>query len=79
MVQEKKKTLDDAYGRSMGKLRAEAAKIIAEVAKERGYSAVFTQDAVIMAAEDLDMTDEVIARLNKNVKKIPVEWTGKKK
>lgn len=79
MVQEKKKTLDDAYGRSMGKLRGEAAKVIAEVAKERGYSAVFTQDAVIMASENLDMTEEVIARLNKNVKKIPVEWAGKKK
>lgn len=79
MVQEKKKTLDEAYARSMGKLRGEAAKIIAEVAKERGYSAVFTQDAVIMASENLDMTEEVIARLNKNVKKIPVEWTAKKK
>ena len=74
MVQEKKKTLDEAYASSMGKLRSEAAKVIGEVAKERGYSAVFTQDAVVMAATELDITDEVISRINKNVKKIPVEW-----
>lgn len=78
-VQERKKTLDAAYGSSMHKLRGEAAKIISEIAKERGYSAVFTQEAVIMASESLDMTEEVIVRLNKSVKKIPVEWAEKKK
>lgn len=77
MVQEKKHTLDEAYGRSMMKLREEAAKIIAEVAKEKGYSAVFTQDAVIMASQELDITEEVITRMNKNVKKIAVEWKKK--
>lgn len=79
MVQDKKRTLDEAFSASMGKLRTEAAKVIAEVAKERGYAAVFTADAVIMADDDLDMTKDVVERLNKNVKKIPVEWAAKKK
>ncbi len=74
MVQEKKKTLDQAYAVSMTKLRDEAAKIIGDIAKEKGFSAIFSQDAVVMASNDLDITEEVVKRLNDKVKKIPVEW-----
>lgn len=79
MVQGHKNTLDQAFSESMVKLRREAAKIVAEIAKEKGYSAVFTQDALILAAHDMDITKEVIDRMNKNVKKIQVDWTPKSK
>lgn len=74
MVQERKQILDKAYVESVGKLRSESAKITAEVAKERGFSAVVTQDAVVLAEPELDVTDEVVKRLNKNVKSIPIKW-----
>jgi outer membrane protein len=74
MVQERKVTFDKAFGDAIGKLRAEAAKYTAEVAKERGYDAVVTQEAVVLAEPALDVTDDVIARLNKNVKKIAIKW-----
>ena len=79
MVQERKEVLDSAFTSSMNKLRSEAAKIVAGVAKEKGYSTVFTNEAVILAEPSLDMTDEVVARLNKDVKSISVDWTAKKK
>jgi len=74
LVQEKKVSLDQAFNVSMTRLRNEAAKIVAEVAKEKGYSAVLTQDAVMISVPTLDITDIVIERMNKTVKKIPVEW-----
>ncbi len=74
LVQERKKTLDDALNNSIDKLRAAAAKETAAVAKEKGYSAVFTQDAVMLAEPGLDLTDEVVKRLNANTKKIPIKW-----
>jgi len=79
MVQERKELLDNAFTSSMNKLRSEAAKIVAGVAKEKGYSTVFTNEAVILAEQSLDMTDEVVARLNKDVKSISVDWAAKKK
>lgn len=69
-----KATLDHAAGSSMVKLRREAAKAVAEVAKERKYSVVLTQEAVMISTPDLDMTAAVIERMNKGVRKIPVDW-----
>lgn len=74
MVQDRKQTLDKAFSESMGKLRGEALKIAAAVAKERQYDLVLNDDAVVMAEPQFDMTEEVIKRLNKDVKKIAVNW-----
>lgn len=78
-VQDRKQQLDEAFTVSMSKLRDEAAKIVASIAKKRGYNTVFTQDAVLLAEPGLDMTEDVIAQLNKELKKIPIEWNAKKK
>lgn len=74
MVQERKQTLDKGMADGINKLRAEAAKITADVAKERGYASVLTQEAVVLAEPSLDVTDEVVKRLNEKVKKIEIKW-----
>ncbi len=74
LVQDRKRILDQAFNTSMGNLRNEAAKVVTAVAKERSYAAVFTQDAVMISMPELDMTDVVIERMNKTVKKIAVDW-----
>ena len=74
MVQERKQTLDKGMADGINKLRAESAKITADVAKERGYAVVLTQDAVVLAQPALDVTDEVVKRLNAKVKKIDIKW-----
>lgn len=74
MVQDRKSKFDTAVGGAVDTLRAEAAKITAAVAKERGYSAVVTQEAVVLAEPELDVTDEVVKRLNANLKKVPIKW-----
>jgi outer membrane protein len=78
MVQERKALLDRTFNDSMMKLKAETAKIVAEIAKEKGYSAVFAQEAVLLSSPTLDMTDEVIKRLNDKVKSIPIDWSAAK-
>lgn len=75
-VQDRKRILDQAFAAAVGKLRTEAAKVVASIAKQKHYSAVFTEDAVMMSTPDLDMTDAVIEQLNKTVKKIPVDWAA---
>lgn len=76
LVQDRKRTLDQAFNSAVGNLRREAAKIVAEAAKEKQFSAVFTQDAVMMSTPDLDITDIVIERMNKTVKKISIDWAA---
>lgn len=74
-VQERKQTLDYAFNQSMTKLREEALKIAAEIARTRGLEAVFNDDAVILAETSYDISPEVLERLNKDVKKVPVNFT----
>lgn len=76
LVQDRKRILDQAFNSSMLRLRGEAAKIVATLAKERKYSAVFTQEAVMMSTPEMDMTEEVISRMNKELKKISVDWSA---
>ena len=50
--------------------------VLADIAKEKKLSAVFTEDAVMLSVPEMDMTDEVIKRMNDTVKKIPVDWSA---
>lgn len=79
LVQERKQTLDYGVNQSMKKLREEVLKITAEIARTRGLDAVFSDDSVILAERGFDISDEVLAELNKRVKKIPVNFTMPKK
>jgi len=79
MVQERKQMLDYAFNQAMTKLREEALKITAEIARSRNLDVVFSDDSVILAERGYDITEEVLTRLNKDVKKIPVNFTMPKK
>lgn len=76
LMKGKEQLLDRAMSESMNKLRQETTKIVGEIAKERSLSAVLTQDAVMLSVPQMDITGEVIKRLNDNVKKIPIDWSA---
>ncbi len=78
-VQDKKRTLDKAHAESIAKLKTEVAKVVSEIAKEKGASVVLTQESVMLVAPELNITDEVIKRLNASVKKIAVDWASAQK
>lgn len=73
-IQDRKKVLDDAFAAAMTKLRTEILKASADVAKSKGYTAVFNQEAMVLADTKADITSDVIAGVNKSVKKIDVNW-----
>lgn len=79
LLQERRRTLDVASNTSRNKLLTEATKIIADIAKEKGYGTVFTQEAVLLADPELDITDEVVKRMNSSVKKIAIDWNAANK
>ncbi len=74
MVQNRRQILDQAFSTAMNSLRHSAAQIVAHIAKEKHYSAVFTDQAVMMSMPDMDMTKDVIDQMNKKVKSISVDW-----
>jgi outer membrane protein len=76
ILRDRKRALQYARLSSRDKITDEANKIIQGMAEEKGYAAVFTQEAVIMAAKNLDITQEVITRLDGKVGKISVDWSG---
>ncbi|MEZ0259990.1 MAG: OmpH family outer membrane protein [Alphaproteobacteria bacterium] len=76
ILRDRKRALQFAKLSSRDKITTEANKIIAAMAEEKNYAAVFTQEAVILAARDLDITKEVISRLDSKVSKITVDWSG---
>lgn len=77
LMQERKQTLTTANNSSMRKLMEEVTKILGDMAKKKSYDAILTQEAVILAAKTMDITDEVLERLNKDVKKIDIDWSAK--
>lgn len=76
-VQDRKQTLDQGFNEAMGKLRAEILKVAADVARGKNMTAVFNQEAMVLVDEKMDITKAVVEGVNKNVKKIPIDWKKK--
>lgn len=79
MVQERRRTFDAGASSSTSKLREEALKVTASIAAERKLDVVFSDNSVVLAERTFDITDEALARLNKEVKSIPINWNAPKK
>lgn len=69
---ERKNILDNVYNESMTKLQTEILKATADVAKKKELKAVFSQEAMVLADPSLDITKEVLEKLNGAIKKIPL-------
>ena len=70
----RERSFEEVGRASLDKVRSIAANYIEQVAQERKYAAVFTREAVILGAKNLDITDEVITRMNKGGQKVSVDW-----
>ena len=65
-VQEKKGTLEGIFNQSMGELRKAVVTVVAEIAKEQKATLVLANQQVVLVEKTLDITDEVLERLNKS-------------
>tara|TARA_B100001093_G_scaffold488777_1_gene526301 strand:+ start:2637 stop:3176 length:540 start_codon:yes stop_codon:yes gene_type:complete len=71
--QDKLRKLDQMVQIARAKILEEVKPIINDYASELGITVILEKNAVILSADDMDMTDEVIKILNKNLPKIKVE------
>lgn len=65
-VQEKKGDLEGVFNQSMGELRKAVVGVVAEIAKERKANLVLANQQVVLVEKSMDITEEVLTRLNKS-------------
>lgn len=72
LVQKRKRQLDQAQIDAMLKVEAQLNKIVGDIAQKREASIVLRRNQTILVARDIDVTAEVLTRLNKELAKVPV-------
>ncbi len=72
LFQQRRTALDKGISAAMKQLRGEIVKASAEVAEEKGYQAVLLRESVVIVEKELDITKQVLAKLNAKIKTIPV-------
>jgi outer membrane protein len=69
-ARENKKKLDSAFVKSMAEIERELFKIVEKIASEKGYTLVLRRQNVFLAANALDITEDAMKQLDKNIKDI---------
>ena len=67
-IQQKRKSLDNAFQQAQDKLRNLAIEIVGEIAKERKLDLVANRNNVLVFRNQLDLTKIVLGRLNERTK-----------
>ena len=70
----KDKILKKAYGDSIKKVNDIVGEIVNEIAKDKGLSLVLPSSQVVYSIEAIDITSQVVAKLDKRVSKIKVKF-----
>jgi outer membrane protein len=73
LVQKRKRQLDQAQVESMVKVEERMNQIVANIAQSRNASLVLRRAQTVLVARGLDVTAEVLARLNKELVDVPVK------
>ena len=71
-VQARRKVLDQSFSDSMNKVRAALLDVVATVAHEHGANMVVVKQQALWTDQPLDITDEVLKRLDQKMPKIDV-------
>ncbi len=73
-VKDRRQAFDKAFGEGMGKVQQAMLEIIAQIATERQYEIVLHSGQVVMVANALDITAEVLRRLNQKLPQVTVNF-----
>lgn len=76
-VQSKRAMLDGASERAGNEIQKAISDIIAEMAKEKGFSIAVPTSQILYADSKLDITNDVLERLNKKLPKVDVKFDAK--
>lgn len=78
-VQSKKALLDNAYARALNDIQKVVTDIITEMAKEKGFAVAIPTSQLLFAENKLDISEEVLSRLNKKLPKLDVKFEAPEK
>lgn len=73
LTQSRKKSLEEASGQAMNELRDHLYTIVQSIADERGYTLVISNQNVITGAKSLDITEETLKRLDRELPAVPMD------
>jgi len=71
-VQERKRTLDTAFNDAMTNVQKTMLEIVQDIADERGVNVVIPRNLLVLFASNLDVTESVLERLNKQLPTVAV-------
>lgn len=74
-VQTGKRQLDQAFGRAMGEVRKTMIDIVRELAEEAEIELVLPKDQIFLGHRRVDITQEVMTRLNERLPRVDVTFT----
>ena len=72
-IQRKRQAIDNAYQKAQSDIRSEALSIIAEIAREMKLDLVLNRDSSLIFLPHLNISDEVLTRLNERTKNARIE------
>ena len=70
-----KRQLDQAFGRANGEVRQAMIEIVAEVAGEVDVGLVLFKNQIFLGDRKIDITNEIMARLNQQLPKVAVTFS----
>lgn len=76
-VQAKKALLDSGFEHALNDIQKAVNEIITDMAKEKGFTLALSNSQVLYADEKMDISKEVLDRLNKNLPKLTVKFDSK--
>jgi Skp family chaperone for outer membrane proteins len=71
-VQNRRRVLDQAFTESMQRVEGSMIEVISEIARDKNYQVVLPKSQVVIVQTQLDITGEVLARLNKKITTVSV-------
>lgn len=74
LAQTSNQSLKKSFDQAMDKVQKELLSIVAEVAEETGVGVVLFRSAIVIAVKKLDISKEVLQRLNKKLPEVKVRF-----
>lgn len=71
-VQNRRKEIGDAFVSAFNRIQATVGEVVKEIAAENDYKVVLARQVVVVSQDAVDITDEVVNRLNKKMATINV-------
>jgi outer membrane protein len=72
MVQERRRTLDQVSSSALNQVRNAMIQIVSDLSEERGFNLVLPSSAVLLFSPQIDLTEEVIKRLDGKLPSVKV-------